>query len=209
MILKFLERLFNNIKSLFLSGIIIIMPIGITVFVFKTIFGFVKSWLTPLKTYEPAFFKAIPHAEVILAFFIILFIGFVFRSFLLKSVLHFFENLITRLPIVGTVYSGVKQLGHAFTNQDKLSFNTVVLAEFPNKDSYCVGFLTGDCPDEMSPDLNRPYLNIYIPTTPNPTTGFFILMPKEKVITTALSRQEAMTLIISGGIVKPDRFTKA
>lgn len=199
-------QLFDKLKSLFLNGILFILPLAITVFLLKAVFGFVKSWLYPLKKFEPALFKTIPHDEIVLAALIILGIGFLSKNFLLKKFMHSFEELIKKIPLIGTVYTGVKQLGHALTNQDKLSFNQVVLAEFPNKGSYCVGFLTGECPAQMSPDTTQPYLNVYIPTTPNPTTGFFILMPAEKVIMTPLTRQEAMTLIISGGIIQPERF---
>lgn len=203
-----LEKVLNRAKSFFLNGVLILLPLAITVFLFNAIFSLIKSWLTPIKRFEPVFIQRFPHAEIILAFFVILFIGFLSKLFISKRVLHFFEELIFKIPLVRPVYSGIKQLVHALTDQDKLSFNTVVLAEFPNKESYCVGFLTGNCPEQMSPNKAIEYYNVYIPTTPNPTTGFFILMPKEKIVMTDLTRQEAMTLIISGGIIQPDRFNK-
>lgn len=201
-------QLFDQIKSLFLNGILLILPIAVTVFLVKTVFRFVKDLLIPIKKYEPYCVQSLPHGEIILATILILLIGFISRNFFLKRLMHSFEELVKKVPLIGTVYTGIKQLSHALTDQDKLSFNKVVLAEFPSAGSYCVGFLTGDCPAAMSPNSQQQYLNVYIPTTPNPTTGFFILMPSEKVIQIDLTRQEAMTLIISGGIIQPDRFKK-
>lgn len=206
---NFIYKLLDKIRSLFFNGVLIILPLSITVMLFNGFFRIMKGWLSPLLYLLPEQLKNIPQAEFALAISVTLFVGFISKVFVLKSLIHGFENLIFKLPLVKTVYSGIKQIVHALTNQDKLSFNTVVMAEFPNKGSYCLAFLTGECPDEISPDKSITHYNIYIPTTPNPTTGFFILMPKDKVIFTDLTRQEAMTIIISGGIIKPDRFIKS
>lgn len=198
----------DYLKSLFLNGMLLILPISITVFLFSSVFRFIKSWLNPLQRLQPEKLRTIPNAEIFVALSIILLIGFLSKIFFLKRIIHFVEDLISRLPLVRPVYSGIKQLVHALTDHDKMSFSKVVLAEYPNTGSYCLAFMTGECPEEISPHQNRKFFNVYIPTTPNPTTGFFILMPVEKVIETDLTRHEAMTIIISGGIIKPDRFNK-
>lgn len=205
---SFAYKLLEKFRSLFLNGILIILPLSVTVMLFNGFFRIMKGWLSPLLYFLPENLKNIPHAEFILAISATLFVGFISKVFLIKSLIPRFESLIFKLPLVRPVYSGIKQIVHALTDQDKMSFNTVVMAEFPNKGSYCLAFLTGECPNEISPDKSVTHYNIYIPTTPNPTTGFFILMPKEKVIFTDLTRHEAMTIIISGGIIKPDRFIK-
>jgi uncharacterized membrane protein len=199
-------KILDKLKSLFLNGILIILPVSITLMLFNGFFRILKGWLSPLIYILPACLKNIPQAEFILAITAIFIVGFISKTFVIKGLIHQFEKLLFKLPLIRPIYSGVKQLVHALTDQDKLSFNTVVMAEFPNKDSYCLAFLTGECPTNLNPDREKTYYNIYIPTTPNPTTGFFILMPKEKVIFTDLTRQEAMTIIISGGIIKPERF---
>ena len=198
-------RIIDKIKSLFLNGILVILPLSITVMLFNSFFRIMKGWLAPLIYILPTCLKNIPQAEFILALTAIFVIGFISKTFF-RVLIHKFEAVLSKIPLVRPIYSGIKQLVHALTNQDKLSFNVVVLAEFPNAGSYCVGFLTGDCPESLSPNKEVKYFNIYIPTTPNPTTGFFILMPREKFVITDLTRQEAMTIIISGGIIKPDRF---
>jgi uncharacterized membrane protein len=209
--MKLQKRLFyflDQIKSYFLKGVMVILPVAVTIFLFSFIFQFIKKILLPLKSIEPEVIKRIPHAEILIALILILFIGFIYKVFFLKPVLHFFENIIFKIPLVKPVYSGVKQLAKTMTDQNQLNYSKVILAEYPNSGSYCIGFYTGDCPDEISPEKNKKYVNVYIPTTPNPTTGFFILMPESKVIFVDLTRQEAMSLIISGGIIQPDRFKK-
>ncbi len=205
---NFLYKIIDIIRSLFLNGILIILPIALTIVLFNAAFKLIKKWLVPVQQIQPTYLQMIPHAEIIVALLFILLIGLISKFFIVKPILHTLERAITKFPLVSPVYSGIKQIVHAFTDQDKFSFNTVVLAEFPTKGSYCIGFFTGECPKGMSPEPSTEYYNIYIPTTPNPTTGFFILMPREKFIISNLTRQEAMTIIISGGIIKPERFTE-
>lgn len=107
------------------------------------------------------------------------------------------------------IYSGIKQLVQAFTVPEQLTFKKVVLIEFPRKDLYSIGFLTREIPADMAPNTVHKYFTIYIPTTPNPTTGFLIVAPENDFIIINISRQEAMSLIISGGIIQPERFVKS
>ena len=199
-------KILDQFRSLFLNGILIILPIGITVMIFNAIFKIVKNWLSPLQHILPIDFQKVPQAEFVLALVLILVMGFISKIFFLKSIIHRFEYLIFKIPLVRPTYSGIKQIVEALTDQGKISFKTVVMAEFPTTGSYCIGFLTGETSEIITPDKTKRYYNIFIPTTPNPTTGFFILMPEEKIINTDLTRHEAMTMIISGGIIKPDRF---
>src|SRR3990167_7432824 len=191
-------KILDQFRSLFLNGILIILPIGITVMIFNAIFKIVKNWLSPLQHILPIDFQKVPQAEFVLALVLILVMGFISKIFFLKSIIHRFEYLIFKIPLVRPTYSGIKQIVEALTDQGKISFKTVVMAEFPTTGSYCIGFLTGETSETITPDKTKRYYNIFIPTTPNPTTGFFILMPEEKVINTDLTRHEAMTMIISG-----------
>jgi len=203
-----LYRILDIIRSLFLNGTLVILPIALTIVIFHAAFKLIKGWLVPVQRFEPSFLHGIPHAEVLIVIAFIFVVGVISKLFISKRIIHWFEQGVFKFPLVSPIYSGIKQIVHALTDQDKFSFNTVVFAEFPTKGSYCIGFYTGECPIEMSPTQETAYYNIYIPTTPNPTTGFFILMPKEKFVVSNLTRQEAMTVIISGGIIKPERFKK-
>jgi uncharacterized membrane protein len=204
---KILKKPLELMRSLFFNGILIVLPITLTFLLFGATFRLIKSWLVPLHDYLPANIQAIPHSEIIVVVGSILLIGGFVKFFVLKPIIHAIEkHIVFRIPLVRPVYSGIKQLVSAFTSQDKLSFNTVVLLEFPSEGIHCIGFMTGNFPKELSPTKDKLYYNIYVPTTPNPTTGYFILLPQSKFKVINLTRQEAMSIIISGGIIKPDRF---
>lgn len=192
--------------SIFLKGLLTLLPITITIALLNFSFQLLKSWLRPIYNLEPQFLKAIPFSEFLLTFFFILAIGLILNSFILTSIWAAFETLIGKIPLVRPIYAGTKQLVQAFNPHDNGSFKHVVLTEFPRAGVYSIGFMTSEAPKELSPDTHKTYYNVFIPTTPNPTAGFFMIIPKEQVQITTLSRQEAMALIISGGIIQPERF---
>lgn len=196
------------IKTLFINGLIFLLPITITFALFSFFFNLVKSWLVPLRKLNMPILEAIPHHEILLIILFILIIGMLLRFFILKPLIEFLEEILERLPLIRTVYGGVKQLVHAFSSQDQLSFKKIVIVEFPLKGIYSVGFLTSQVPHQIAPKTDKIYVNIYIPTTPNPTTGFFVMVPEGEYMETDLTRQEATALIISGGILQPERYVK-
>ena len=199
---------FNSIKNLFFHGLIFIMPIAITFALLKFCFNLLKGWLLPFKYLHIPFLSDIPHFEIIIGFMLILFIGFASRVLFLKPLLFTIEYVLAQAPFVSSIYSGVKQLTKAFTSQDELSFQSVVFAEFPRKGAFSIGFLTGEVASEVNPDPTKKYYHIYIPNTPNPTTGHFIMLPETEFHKVNLSRHEAMTLVLSGGIIKPAKYVK-
>lgn len=204
---KILVKIADLLKSLFLNGLLIILPMTLTILLFKASFKLVKGWLAPLATYLPASISNIPHAEFLVVLSSILLIGMVVKFLVLRPFIHMIEEqFLMRIPLVRPVYSGIKQLVDAFTKKDQSSLNTVVLLEFPSSGIHSIGFLTGEFPKVVSPQDGQQYFNIYVPTTPNPTTGFFVLLPSNKFTIIDLTRQEAMSLIISGGIIKPERY---
>lgn len=201
-----IKKINNLAQKVFFGGLIALLPLTLTIAIFNVVFKVLIRWLQPLKCIEPDFLKAIPYAELIIAFCIVVIFGIFVNVFLLKHIIHFVEALIFRIPLVRPVYSGIKQLVQAFNPHD-ISFKEVVLVEFPRPGVYSLGFVTSELAPEISPHPNKKFLNIFIPTTPNPTTGFFIMAQKQDVHIIELSRQEAMAMIISGGIIQPDRLT--
>lgn len=200
------EKIINNLWKLFLSGLFAILPLTLTVAIFSFSFRLLKSWLEPLYRLEPAVLKNIPHSEIFITILIILLVGTILRIFLLRSILHALDNLVSQVPLIRTVYTGIKQLVHAFNVQDKITFQRVVLVEFPRPEIFSLGFVTSELSRELAPNQAEKFLNIFVPTTPNPTSGFFIIVAENNVRSIDLTRQEAMSMIISGGIIKPDRF---
>ncbi len=201
-----IKRFFRYLWGFFLNGLITLLPITLTIVIFHISFRIVESWLEPLQQLRPAFLKAIPYSELLLVIVAIFFVGVILRVLVLRSIIHSTENLIAKIPLVRPVYLGIKQLVQALGVQDKRSFKKVVLIEFPRKEMYSLGFLTSELVSQLSPDSQQKYFSIFVPTTPNPTSGYFIVLPENAIKIVDLSHQEAMALIISGGIIQPDRF---
>lgn len=201
------RKFIDLLRSLFFNGLLVVLPITLTFLLINASFKLVKGWLAPLQKCLPDTILAIPHSEFFVVIGLVLLIGTIVKFFVLKPIINLIEeHFVFRIPLVRPIYSGIKQLVGAFTSQDQLTFNTVVLLEFPSTGIHSIGFMTGQFPPDVSPDHDKKYFNIYVPTTPNPTTGFFVLLPEGKFKVINLTRQEAMSLIISGGIIKPERF---
>lgn len=202
-------RMLEGIWGLFLNGLFTILPITLTIGIFTFSWRIIKNWLEPIKRFKPAFLETFPHAELIIIILFIFLIGLFMRLFILHPLVHWVERFIAKIPLVRPVYGGVKQLIGAFSSQDKLSFKKVVIVEFPRNGVYSIGFLTSQMPVEIAPNPKENYFHVFIPTTPNPTSGFFVIVPEKELEIIDLTRQEAMALIISGGIILPERFNPA
>lgn len=201
------------IKTCFLNGLIIILPFTLTVGLFMLSCKILIAWLRPAQELleHPIYFIAnVPYKAILNQIFLIILglflIGALVRLLLLEPLVHSFERLLFRIPLVRPVYSGIKQLVKAFSIQDQMTFKKVVLVEFPRKGIYSLGFLTSGLPASIAPESNEQFYNIFIPTTPNPTSGYFVILSEQDFKEIDLSRQEAMAMIISGGIIQPDRF---
>ena len=203
---KFIFFILETIKTIFINGFLTLLPITLTVAIFSFTWKIISNWIEPLEKIRPAFLDKIPYSEMILVLLIIFITGTILKLFVLRSVIHYFESVLEKIPLVRNVYSGIKQLVIAFGAQDKASFKEVVIVEFPRKGIYSIGFLTSKLPQELSPNKEVDFCNVYVPTTPNPTTGYLIIVPCDNIQKINLTRQEAMALIISGGIIKPDRL---
>jgi len=201
-----IKKVLYFLWGIFLKGLLTLLPVTLTIALLNFSFKILKSWLRPIYNLEPEFLREIPFSEFLLTFFFIVIIGIILNVLVLNSLWATFENLIGKIPLVRPIYNGIKQLIQAFNPDDKHSFKHVVYIEFPRKDVYSIGFMTGETPASISPDSKNVYYNVFIPTTPNPTAGFFLMVLKEQVIITELTRQEAMALIMSGGIIQPHRM---
>lgn len=194
--------------TIFIKGLITILPVALTIAIVNFSFKMLKSWLHPLYQMEPTFLKQIPFSEFLLAFVAILIIGTIVNLFVLQALITLAESVVFKIPLVRPIYSGIKQLVQAFNPHD-VSFKKVVIIEFPRPGIYSIGFLTGEINSELAPDKATTYYSVFVPTTPNPTTGYYFMVSQEFVRVINISRQEAMALIISGGIIQPERFEQA
>jgi uncharacterized membrane protein len=196
----------QSIWTLFLSGLFALLPITLTVGVFTLTLRLIQGWLQPLK--HIGFLPSTPYSEFLLAILIILVAGTLYNMFILRPFIHALENLFFKLPLIRPVYSGIKKLVDAFSFQDKASFSKVVMVQFPRPNIYSIGFLANECDGSLNTPTDKKYFSIFIPTTPNPTSGFLVIVPEDEITILDISRQEAMAMIISGGIIQPDSVKK-
>jgi len=208
-LLHSLITLFNQLKSLFINGLITILPITITLVVIGFAIRTINRFFLPLRCIiETTPLKDIPYIEFILIIGTLLALGLVYRLFIIKSFFNLIDKLLGSVPLIRTLHTGVRQLISSLTSQDAFSFRHVVLVEFPRTGVYSIGFVMSEFSSEISGDSTKHLYSVYIPTTPNPTTGFLIMCEESQFKIINLTRQEAMTIVVSGGILQPDRFTR-
>tara|TARA_B110000438_G_scaffold290188_1_gene325627 strand:- start:1313 stop:1927 length:615 start_codon:yes stop_codon:yes gene_type:complete len=197
------SSLFQRIRNYFIAGIVVLIPIGITIY-FTIFLISVSSKFIP-KEINPNHYLPynIPGLEILIAVFLITFIGWLSLSFLGKKLLKIFNSILKRIPILRTIYAALGQMTETFTKNDNKK-NTVVLVEYPRKGSWAVGFATKDNTGEISRKTNKKLVNVFVPTTPNPTSGFLLMFPKEDIIYLNLTFEEASKFIVSAGTSNPE-----
>lgn len=204
---NYIKRIIKSASSLFVSGFFTILPLTLTYSFFAFSFKIIKNLFEPLTILQNKipFLRDIPDAEIALALILVIVAGMFLRSFIIQSLFNLFESQINRIPLIRPVYSGTKQLVNAFSPKDGEGFQKVVIVEFPSQGSFCYGFQTNAVPQTFAPHQENSFVGVFIPTSPNPTSGFFIMVRKEKVQSIDITPQDAMALIISGGIVYPQK----
>ena len=196
------SSIFARFRNYFIAGIVVLIPIGITLYLTLFIIN-ISSRILP-KEINPNHYLPydIPGLEILISIVIITFIGWLSLSFLGKKLIALFENLLKRIPILRTIYSAITQMTETFTKDDK-NKNNVVLVEYPRKGSWAVGFATKDNSGEITNKTKKKLVNVFIPTTPNPTSGFLLMFPKDEIIYLDLSFEEASRFIVSAGTSNP------
>ena len=190
--------LFNRLRNYFIAGIVAIIPIGITLYLTMFIIE-VSSKLVPKEINPNNYLPfSIPGLEILLSIIIITFIGGISVSFVGKKILQLINDLFKRIPFLRTIYSAIVQMTETFSNKDN-DKKSVVLIEYPRKDVWAVGFATKENKGEMSEKTNKKLINVFVPTTPNPTSGFLLMFPAEDVIYLNMTFEEASKFIVSAG----------
>lgn len=191
-----------KIRNYFITGIVVLIPIGFTLYLSKFLIN-VSSKLIPSNlnpnTYLPF---PIPGIEIILTILFIIFIGGLSLSFIGKKLLQVVDDLFQRIPILRTIYSSIGQMTKSLT-EDKKNKKSVVLIEYPRKGTWAVGFATKENKGEIVTKTKTELINVFIPTTPNPTSGFLLMFPIEDVIYLDMSFEEASKFIVSAGTSNP------
>ena len=189
---------FTKIRNYFITGIVVLIPIGITVY-FTLFLISISSKILPNEINPNHYLPYnIPGLEILISLFLITFIGWLSLSFLGKKFLNIFNHLLKKIPILRTIYSAIGQMTETFTKNDTKKKN-VVLVEYPRKGSWAVGFATKENSGQISVKTKKELINVFIPTTPNPTSGFLLMFPKEDIIYLDLTFEEASKFIVSAG----------
>ena len=192
------RSIFAKIRNNFIAGVVVLIPIGITIYLTLFIIS-ISSKILP-KEINPNHYLPydIPGVEIIITLILITLIGWLSLSFIGKKMLSLLNSILKRIPILRTIYSALGQMTETFTKTDNKKKN-VVLVEYPRKGSWAVGFATRENSGEISDKLKKNLINVFVPTTPNPTSGFLLMFPIEDVIYLNMSFEEASKFIVSAG----------
>jgi len=196
------KSLITSIRNNFIAGVVVLIPIGITLyltlFFIKLLSNILPNEINP-NHYLP---YNIPGLEILISLFIITFIGWLSLSFIGKRLFNLFETILNKIPILRTIYSAVDQLTETFTKKSSGDKN-VVLIEYPRKGVWAVGFATRENTGEIKKKTQQDLVNVFVPTTPNPTSGFLLMFPKSEIIYLDLTFEEASKFIVSAGSINP------
>ena len=191
-----------RLRNYFLAGIVVLVPIGftlyLTIFLIKISSKLLPNEINP-NNYLPF---SIPGLEILLSVFIIIIVGGISLSFFGKRIVSLINDIFKKIPILRTIYSAIGQMTQSFTSTGK-DKKSVVLVEYPKKGSWAVGFATKENDGEISKKVNKQMINVFVPTTPNPTSGFLLMYPKDEVIYLDMSFEEASKFIVSAGTSDP------
>jgi uncharacterized membrane protein len=202
----------SRLRNYFLTGFIVIAPLALTIYIAWSFVGWVDSWVTPYiplrynpETYLPF---PIPGFGLLVALVVITLIGFLTANIVGRSVLSFGEHLLDRMPLVRSIYRALKQIFETVLSNKGDMFNAVGLVEYPRRGAWSIVFVAGEKRTEINAKLdedeNDPMIAVFMPCTPNPTTGFLMYVPKSDVVMLDMSIEDGAKLIVSAGLVAPD-----
>ncbi|MBD1135870.1 DUF502 domain-containing protein [Pelagibacterales bacterium SAG-MED47] len=187
------------LRNYFITGVVVLIPIGFTLYLTKFIIG-ISSTIIPENINPNSYLPyAIPGIEILISVIFITIVGGLSLSFLGKRILKLIDDLFKRIPVLRTIYSSILQMTETFSNKDDNDKKSVVLVEYPRKEVWAVGFATKENKGEMADKTNKKLINVFVPTTPNPTSGFLLMFPIDEVIYLNMTFEEASKFIVSAG----------
>jgi uncharacterized membrane protein len=198
-------------RKYFVTGLLILVPLAITLWVLNLIVGTMDQSLLLLpESWRPEklFGFHIPGLGTILTLLIIFLTGLATRNFVGNQVVRVWEGILTRIPVVNTIYSSVKQVSDTLFSSSGNAFRKAVLVQYPHQGSWTIAFVTGVPGGDVRNHLQGDYISIYVPTTPNPTSGFFLMVRRADAIELDMNVDEALKYIVSMGVVSPESLNK-
>ncbi len=214
--MNFLSKIYKRLRNDFFKGILISAPVFITFYVAWILIKFFDNKVTPIigplipnnlnpSTYLPF---EIPGVGLITVFIFFSFIGFLTTGLFGRAFSSLSEKILSKMPVLRNIYSGLKQLFEVILNKKSNSFREVVLIEYPRKGIWAMGFLTGNTEGEVQRITKNSLINIFLPTTPNPTSGFLLFLPSKDVVRLSMTVEEGIKMIISAGMLTPSEKQK-
>ena len=201
------RTLFGRLRGYLLAGVLVTAPLGVTVLLAWWIITFIDERITPLipAQYNPESYLpfSLPGLGLVVLVIFLTLIGALTAGFLGRWVIHTGERVLNRMPVIRSIYSAVKQIFETVLAQQSNAFREAVLVEYPRRGIWAIGLITGTTKGEVQNLTEETTVNIFLPTTPNPTSGFLLFIPREDVIPLDMSVEEAVKMVISGGIVTP------
>ncbi|HEY9022445.1 DUF502 domain-containing protein [Seohaeicola sp. SP36] len=201
----------SGLRSSFLTGIIVIAPIALTIWFIWSLMGFVDSVVLPLvpDRFNPGNYFDINLRGLGVVIFLIftVIVGWIAKGLIGRSLIRFGESLVHRMPVVRSIYSGVKQIAETVFAESDRNFEKACLIEYPRKGIWAIGFISTEAKGELAQRIlsdRGPLMSVFLPTTPNPTSGFLLYVPREDLIVLEMSVEDAAKLIISAGLVYPN-----
>ena len=201
----------KTLKQIFLTGLAVTIPIGLTLYILFFLIDIMDGLLKviPTKFHPDTLIGAhIPGLGIIVTVALIFICGLVTRSYIGDKIVTSGENLVNRIPFVRSIYKGIKQISDNMLMDQRSSFKKVVLVEFPRKGIYTIGFVTGMPSIEIQKKIGQNSISVFVPTTPNPTSGYLVIVPEEDLVIMDMSVEEALTFIVSVGIITPAERAK-
>lgn len=202
--------LFSRLRASFLTGIVVIAPVFLTIWLIWSIIGWVDGFVLPLvpNRFNPEQYIGINLRGVGVIIFLLftIFVGWVAKGLIGRSLIRFAEGLVERMPVVRSIYSGVKQIAETIFAQSERNFEKACLIQYPRKGIWAIGFISTDARGEVSDKAETmgKLISVFVPTTPNPTSGFLLFFPEEDVIELDMTIEDAAKLVISAGLVYPN-----
>ncbi|WP_171121580.1 MULTISPECIES: DUF502 domain-containing protein [unclassified Ruegeria] len=202
--------LFSRLRASFLTGIVVIAPVWLTIWLIWSVVGWIDSAVLPLipQKFQPSEYVGVNLRGVGVVIFLIftVLVGWIAKGILGRSLIHFAESLVNRMPVVRSVYSGIKQISETVFAQTERSFEKACLIQYPRRGIWAIGFVSTTARGEVSDraETGGNLLSVFVPTTPNPTSGFLLFFPEEDVILLDMSIEDAAKLVISAGLVYPN-----
>jgi uncharacterized membrane protein len=202
-------RRLSGLRTSFLTGLVVVAPVGLTLWLIWTVAGWVDGMVLPLipSGFQPEKYIGINLRGVGVIIFLIftVLVGWIAKGLIGRSMILFAESLVNRMPVVRSIYSGVKQIAETVFAQSERSFEKACLVQYPRKDIWAIGFISTEARGEINEKAptSGDLLSVFVPTTPNPTSGFLLYFPREDVIELDMSIEDAAKLVISAGLVYP------